>query len=410
MQVATVILAGGQGTRLYPLTTHHSKPALSFAGRYRLIDIPISNSIHAGFTQIFIVAQYLSNELQHHIGQTYHFGSLQKGSIDFLTPQETEKTKEWFNGTADAIRKTLPMLLQSEANYFLILSGDHLYNIDLQKMIEKAVDLDTDLTIAATLVDESLAGRCGLLQIDDQGIAKAFAEKPNDDERKPFCKKGNRYLASMGMYVFKREALIQLVKSDDREDFGKHLIQTAIKKWKTGAFIYDGYWEDIGTIPSYFQANLRLASHLQTIDLYNEKKPIFTRPSFLPGPKITSTTEIIESILSEGCWIEAKKIERSILGVRSIVGKGSVVKESLLLGNPLDLPPSHNQPLSQNSYSIGENCLIERAIIDENVTIQNNVRLVNRSNRMEYDGEGVFIRDGIIVVTRGAYIQEGFEL
>jgi glucose-1-phosphate adenylyltransferase len=422
IEVATVILAGGQGTRLHPLTIHHSKPAVSYGGRYRLIDIPISNSINSDFRQIFVIAQYLSAELQHHIHQTYRFDQYNPGSVDVLTPQTNEKgEKEWFAGTADAVRKNLSTILKSSADYFLILSGDQLYNINFQHMLSFAQEKNADLTIASIPILEKDAKRMGLLKIDEACSVVDFVEKPQKKEildhfELPptfFSKMGIKphksasYLGSMGIYVFKREALVSLLEHDTREDFGYHLINTAVKNKKTAAFVYCGYWEDIGTVASYYEANLILTQSTKGLDIYDEKNPIYTRPTFLPGPKIKKT-KITQSVICEGCIIEAEEISNSVIGLRSHIKRGSIVKDTVMLGNHFYMPPVRESNNTQE-YWIGENCLIEKAIIDEHVQIGNNVKLINKDKHERYDGEGLFVRDGIIIVTSGAVLPDNFE-
>jgi glucose-1-phosphate adenylyltransferase len=423
IEVATVILAGGQGTRLHPLTIHHSKPAVSYGGRYRLIDIPISNSINSDFRQIFVIAQYLSGELQHHISQTYHFDSYNPGSVDVLTPEENEKgEKQWFAGTADAVRKNLPTILKSTADYFLILSGDQLYNINFQHMIAFAQAKNSELTIASIPVLERDAKRMGLLKINRECAVTDFFEKPQTQEAmRPFilsqnffdewkikCHKEPIYLGSMGIYVFKREALSALLKEDQRNDFGHHLIQTAVKKGKTFAFVYCGYWEDIGTIASYYEANLILTRSTEGLNTYDEKNPIYTRSTFLPGPKI-KCAKITQSIICEGSIIDAEEISNSVIGLRSHIKKGSIIRDTVMLGNHFYMPPLQEGQAVENNYWIGENCTIEKAIIDEHVQIGNHVRLINQKKLEHYDGDGIFVRDGIIIVVSGTRIPDHFE-
>jgi len=422
IQVATIILAGGQGTRLHPLTIHHSKPAIAYGGRYRLIDIPISNSINSDFRQIFVIAQYLSGELQHHISQTYHFDVFNPGSVDVLTPQMNEQgEQEWFKGTADAVRKNLPTILKSTADYFLILSGDQLYNINFQHMVAFAQSAKADLTIASIPILEKEAKRMGLLKIDSECRVTDFVEKPKERERlktfqlKPsFYKKWkmesikkNSYLGSMGIYVFKREALISLLSQDKGEDFGYHLISTAVKKRKTSAFIYSGYWEDIGTVASYYEANLILTRSLEGLNTYDETNPIYTRPTFLPGPKIKET-KVTQSIICEGCIIEAKEITNSIIGLRSHIKRGTIVRDTVMMGNHFYMPPLHLGKFTDEDYWIGENCLIEKAIIDEHVQIGDRVKLINKKKHKNYDGEGIYVRDGIIIVISGTKLPDNF--
>lgn len=422
VEVATIVLAGGQGTRLHPLTINHSKPAVSYGGRYRLIDIPISNSLNSDFRQIFVIAQYLSGELQHHISQTYHFDSYHPGSVDVLTPQENEKgERQWFEGTADAVRKNLPTLLKSSADYFLILSGDQLYNINFQHMVSFAQAKNADLTIASIPVLKKEATRMGLLKIDKNATVIDFVEKPEEklfsnfelpssfyEEWKIAPHKETTYLGSMGIYVFKREALVTLLGQDKRHDFGYHLITTAVKERKTSAFIYCGYWEDIGTVASYYEANLILTRGTEGLDIYDEKNPIYTKPTFLPGPKIKQT-KITQSVICEGCIIEAEEISNSVIGLRSHIKKGSIIRDTVMLGNHFYMPPNTGNKIDTQDCWIGENCLIEKAIIDEHVQIGNNVKLTNKAKHTHYDGDGIFVRDGIIIVTSGAKLPNNFE-
>lgn len=400
--VATIVLAGGQGTRLHPLTINHSKPAVSYGGRYRLIDIPISNSINSDFRQIFVIAQYLSGELEQHIKETY-------GSIDVLTPKG-----ELFKGTADAVRQNLSTILKSNADYFLILSGDQLYNINFQHMLQFAESKKADLTIASIPVLKKEAKRMGLIRINDDHTIVSFAEKPPEEKLEEFRlsneffekwkikpRKDPCYLGSMGIYVFKREALISLLAQDEREDFGYHLIATAVKEKRTSAFIYCGYWEDIGTVASYYEANLILTRSTEGLNTYDEKNPIYAKQTFLPGPRI-KRTKITQSVICEGCIIEAEEIAGSVIGLRSHVKKGAVIRDTVMLGN-------HSYTSDGHDSWIGEDCVIEKAIIDENVQIGNNVKLTNKAGHTHFDGEGLFVRDGIIIVTAGTKLPNNFE-
>ncbi len=423
IEIATVVLAGGEGKRLYPLTLHHSKPAVAYGGRYRLIDIPISNSINSNFRQIFVIAQYLSGELQHHIGQTYHFDLYNPGSVDVLTPQINEKgEKEWFSGTADAVRKTLPILLQSPADYFLILAGDQLYNIDFQFMLAFAQSKQADVTIASLPVFEKEAKRMGLLKIDGHNLVTDFVEKPQKaeeiekfvlpprffEEWRLKASPQPSYLGSMGIYIFKRDALVSLLKEDAREDFGHHLLHTAVKRYKTAAFLYSGYWEDIGTVASYYEANLLLTESKKGLNTYDERHPIYTRPTFLPGPKIKNA-QIAQSIICEGSVIEAAEISHSVIGLRSRIKQGTIIRDTVMMGNHFYMPPLHDgKPIESDSW-IGEQCLIQKAIIDEHVQIGHNVKLINRAQHKTFDGEGIFVRDGIIIVTAGTKLPNNFE-
>lgn len=421
--VATIILAGGQGTRLYPLTEKRCKPNVCFAGRYRLIDIPISNSLNSGIKQIYVISQYFSSSLNHHIKDTFSFDHIQGSSISFLYPEEDDRGLNFYKGTADAIRKNIKAFKECQSEYFLILSGDQLYNMDLHAMVKFAKAKKADLTIAALPVKEKEAKRMGLLRIDDTYDVMDFVEKPEDPKvlknyrlSEEFLKKKklkdpkeHHYLGSMGIYIFKREALFRLLEEDNREDFGKHLITSQIQKGSTASFYYDGYWEDIGTISSYYEANLALTRNHLGLDLYDEAFPIFANPVNLPCARVCQT-KVENSILCQGSHIEAEEISHSMLGLRSKVKKGTIIRNSIIMGNQFYSPPSTLADHLPDSFSIGENCLIENAIIDEHVKIGNNVKLINKDKLQRYDSDGIYIRDGIIIVSSGMNIPDNFTL
>lgn len=421
INIASIILAGGKGTRLFPLTLRHSKPAVSYGGRYRLIDIPISNSLNSNIREIYVLGQYLTSELQHHLSQTYQFDSFFPGSLDLLTPDELPTgEKIWFNGTADAIRKNASKIFKSPFDYFLILSGDQLYNINFSKMLSFAIDRNADLTIAALPVQTSDASRMGILKIDEKSYITDFIEKPKEKEvldlfkiRTDFFDKYNlphsnaTHLGSMGIYIFKRKVLEDLL-SEKGDDFGMDLIPLQLKRGKTAAFVYDGYWEDIGTVESYYKANMALTDLPSTgLKTYDEKNPIFTRTNHLPGTKIKNTI-LCKSIICEGSIIEGKEITSSVIGLRSTIQRGTIIHDSILMGNNFYFRPKHqNLP---EKFEIGENCLIKKTIIDEHVLIGNNVRLINKENKINYDGENIYIRDGIIIIPAGVTIEDDFEI
>jgi glucose-1-phosphate adenylyltransferase len=424
MNIASIVLAGGKGTRLFPLTQSHCKPAIRYGGKYRLIDIPISNSLNSNIRQIYVIGQYLTAELQHHIAQSYQFDYFSPGSIDFLTPGEyPDGQRVWFEGTADAIRKNLHTILKAPVDYFLILSGDQLYNINFRKMFQFTIEKDADLTIASIPVKEIEAKRLGLLKTDDHCMIKDFFEKPQEAKvlsrfrlEPSFYQKNHRqipeypeYLASMGIYIFKRNALKNLLEEDLREDFGKHLIPTQILKGKTASFLYDGYWEDIGTVESFYHANLALIdSPNKGLEIYDEENPIFGCIHYLPGPKIFNAT-VKNSIISEGSIIHAKEISNSVIGLRSHIKKESVLKDSIVMGNNFYISPSDQTHMLPEHFEIGENCLIEKTIIDEHVCIGNGVKLINKQKLQTYDSQNLYVRDGIIVITAGTSIPNGFE-
>lgn len=409
--VATIVLAGGQGTRLFPLTANRCKPAVAFGGRYRLIDIPISNSLNSKIRQIFVISQYFASDLHQHILSTYHLDRFREGGIELLTPQETPEGKTWFKGTADAVRQNLEFLLKTPAEYFLILSGDQLYNMDLIRMLQFAKRENADLVIAALPVKEAEARRMGLLKVDQTARITDFHEKPQEESLLKYYalpNKADHFLGSMGIYVFKRSLIASLAK-ESGDDFGNHLIPALIKKSKSCAFIYDGYWEDIGTVASYYNANLALTTQRDCLDTYNENNPIFSQPYNVPGAMIRGTT-VKDSIISQGAIVDAAEITHSIVGIRSQIGKGTVIRDSIIIGNRFYHPPEHLRSELPAHLTIGQNCLIQKAIVDEHACIGNNVQLINKQKINKMDGDGIYIREGIIIVMPGTSLPDGFIL
>ncbi len=421
-RVACIILAGGQGTRLFPLTQQRCKPAVIFGGRYRLIDIPLSHALNAKISSVYVISQYLIGSLHEHILETYSPSLTRNSKIHLLSPEETSQSKTWYNGTADAIRKNLSYFAASSADYFLILSGDQLYNMDLHEMLLFARQEDADLVIGALPVEEAEAKRMGLLQVTSENRVLDFVEKPSDPKilekfvvskeilvAHPYKNQDKQhYLGSMGIYIFKREALFALLK-ESGDDFGKNLIPIQFKKGKTSAFVYQGYWEDIGTISSYYYANIALLSQKNCLDVYDEKNPIFSDSKNLPSP-IIRETHVKESIISLGSIIEAEEITRSVVGVRAHIKKGSIIRDSIIMGNHYYEAPLHQSPPLPPHFSIGENCFIEKAIIDEHCCIGNRVQLINKDKLQHYDGNGIYIRDGIIIVPTGTTLPDHFIL
>lgn len=407
-RVAGIVLAGGQGTRLFPLTKTRCKPAVGFGGRYRLIDIPLSNALNSKINRLFVISQYFASDLHKHILATYRFDLFKEGGIELLCPEEDTDKKVWFEGTADAVRKNLHHLLKAPVDYFLILSGDQLYNIDLVELLHFARDTNAEMVIASLYVSENEAHRMGVMKIDDSCHIKEFKEKPKTaSELKPFEVDG-KYLASMGIYVFRRDILLSLLQ-EPGIDFGHHLIPYQTSKGGSYAYIYDGYWVDIGTIASFYDANMSLLNQHHCLQTYNETNPIFTRPHNLPSPLIVST-QVNRSYISQGSIIEAAEIDHSIIGVRCRVGKGTKIRHSILMGHQYYSAPLHQHPPLPLNFTIGENCVIEKAIIDEHTCLGNNVRLINKDKLETYDSDGVCIRDGIIIVTSGTQLPDNFTL
>jgi glucose-1-phosphate adenylyltransferase len=420
--VASIILAGGEGSRLKPLTTTRCKPAVTFGGRYRLIDIPISNSLNSQITRIYVISQYLSSGLHRHILETYPNDRLKSGGIELLSSEISKVKNENYQGTADAVRKNLSSFLQSPADFFLILSGDQLYNMDFSELLRFAIEKDADLTIATIPIGPKEAERMGLMKINEKCEITDFVEKPKCIKvlaqfalpedfliKNELTHRGEQqYLASMGIYVFKRHALISVLQ-EKGEDFGKHIIPKQVKKGKTAAYVYHGYWEDIGTISSFYHANLALLNEKSTLNIWDEVNPIFSANNSLPSPYIRNTI-VTHSIISRGSSIHAREITQSIIGKRSFIGEGSVVRDSIIMGNQESKSSLLKSSQPTDFLHIGKNCQIRKAIIDENSYIGDNVMLLNRNNIQNYDGDGIYIRDGIIIVTGGVPIPDNFAL
>ncbi len=401
-QIVSVILAGGEGTRLYPLTRCRCKPDVRFAGRYRLIDIPISNSINSKIQNIFILSQHYTTSLHQHILSTYPPTHFQSHKITLLTPKEAPGKKNLFKGTADAVRQNLDRILSSTAEYVLILAGDQLYHMNYHEMINFAKKEDADLVIAALPVEEQEAKRMGLLKIDPLSHVIDFFEKPPDRKTldmfalAPKPDHEQQYLGSMGIYIFKKEALLNLLKQEG-DDFGKHVIPNQVKKGKTSAFIYNGYWEDIGTISAYYQANLALTNDQNWMQSYNETNQLYTPHNNMTTPLIKATA-ITNSLINQGALIEAKEVTHSIVGLKTWIKEHTIVRDCIITGEHC---PTY-------SVVIGKNCILQKAIIDSDVIIGDNVHLINQKNVQKFDSDYVFIRDGIIIITSGARLPDGF--
>lgn len=418
-RVAAIILSGGEGSRLFPLTLSRCKPAICFGGRYKLIDVPISNSINSGCHKMFVITQFLSASLHQHIFRAYRNDIFNGGFLELLSAEQKPSKAGWFKGTADAVRQNIEYLLELPVDYFLILSGDQLYSMDYREMVLTAKKTNADLVLAALPVKAEECGRMGILQVDRKRRITDFAEKTRDPEvlkRMEISEelKGElghqsekgEYLGSMGIYLFKREVLFKLLLEDLREDFGKHLLPTIVDKGKASAYIFDGYWEDIGTIESFYQANIALTSSNPPFNCHSEKNPIYTTHYNLPGPKISNAL-VKQSIICEGCVVEAEEIRNTILGPRTVIRKGSVITESYIMGHDYYVPPIETERLP-NQLQIGKNCIMTKAIVDKNVWIGDNVRLINKNGVTHYDGPNFYVRDGIIIVPRGATIPDGF--
>jgi glucose-1-phosphate adenylyltransferase len=420
-KVVTIIMAGGHGSRLYPLTATRSKPAVPMAGRFRLIDFPISNCIHSGFKKIFILTQFSSESIHRHIFLTYRFDNFTRDFVTILSAQQTLESRDWYQGTADAVRQNLSFL-RGEGDLVLVLSGDHLYRMDYRKFIDYHIAKNADITISVYPVTQDQAPQFGVMKVDKSGEIIDFFEKPSnpseldrmrvDDEAfSPFQinAAGRTHLASMGVYVFNRDVLTMLLENTAFEDFGREVIPHAIKESKVFSYFFDGYWEDIGTIRSFFDAHIDLTQPLPKFNLYDEEKPIFSHARFLPGSKIISS-EIANSILCEGSIMQRSKIDHSIVGVRSRIGSNVRLDHSIMMGANFF---ESREDMEKNAtkgippIGIGENCEIRNAIIDRNARIGNNVKLINAENIKEKKSENYSIVDGIIVIQKNAIIPDG---
>lgn len=422
-QVASVILGGGEGTRLFPLTLSRCKPAIRFGGKYRLIDIPISNSLHADCYKVFVLTQFLSSSLHRHIFQTYMQGGRSTAPIEILAAEQKPLHRHWYQGTADAVRQNIEYLLESPVDYFLILSGDQLYNINFEEMLQFAKKSDADTVIAALPITPQEATRMGILKVNSESFITTFHEKPQDPSLLETLRSSDevirqaglslsdkrRHLGSMGIYLFKREVLEKILMHDSREDFGKHLIPSLVETGKTAAYLYDGYWEDIGTIGTFHHANIALTKPHPPFSLHHETRPLFTSRNDLP-PAHLLNTRLQQSIVCEGAIVEAEELSHSILGNRSIIHQGTIIRDSYLMGNDYYEAPVRSHHRVPRHPHIGKDCVITHAIIDKNAVVGNGVKLINKDKLTHYDGHQIFIRDGVIIVPRGATIPDGFSL
>jgi glucose-1-phosphate adenylyltransferase len=414
--VVTVILGGGRGTRLWPLTAVRAKPAVPLAGKFRLIDIAVSNSIHAGLDRIYVLTQFNSESLHRHIGQTYRFDAFSAGFVSILAAEQTIRSGDWYQGTADAVRQNLPHIAESESEHVVILSGDQLYLMDLERVVAEHAERGADLSVAVTPVRRDAAHAFGIMRLDDESRITEFIEKPSDPEvldglalqpatiaASALDTRPGMLLASMGIYVFRTEALFDLLRGHDGDDFGRELIPHAVATQRVYGHVHGGYWRDIGTIRSFHEASLELCDRLPALDLYDPERPVLTHPRFLPGSKVVDC-QVKDAILNDGSIIRGSHIERSIIGIRAVVREGTRIERSVVMGATRfeDDPPSGSPPLG-----IGASCEIRNAIVDMDARIGEGCRLVNEAGVAEADGEGWHIRDGIIVVPKGAVLPAG---
>jgi glucose-1-phosphate adenylyltransferase len=421
--VVSLILGGGRGTRLFPLTEFRSKPAVPLAGNYRLIDIPISNCLNSGINRIYVLTQFNSVSLHRHIRQTFRFDRFGGGSVEILAAQQTMEGDQWYQGTADAVRQQLRYVKQPDVDYVIVLSGDQLYRMDFQQMLQTHIDAKADATIAALPVTDEDAKGFGVMRLDDNGRVKGFLEKPQEASEMDMMRtdpawidargipsKGRSLLASMGIYIFNRDALVELLEGADYTDFGKEVFPMSIRVRKVHVHLFDGYWEDIGTIKAFYEANLALASADPPFNLIEENAPIYTRARSLAPARI-SNASASNSLIANGTLIEAgATIDNCIIGLRCHVGKNATVRNSIVMGS--DFYESHCDRSADDSFpgvGIGEGTIVEGAILDKNVRIGKNCRIVLRDGiEGDCDIKGVYVRDGIIVVPKDAVLPDGW--
>lgn len=414
-RVTTIILGGGQGKRLFPLTGYRSKPAVPIGSKYRLVDVPISNSLNSGLRRIYVLTQFNSVSLHRHIHRTYPYEPFNETSIELLAAEQTPASLDWFQGTADAVRKHLPHYHLEGSENVLILSGDHLYRMDYTEILKFHEDSKADVTISTVPVPKKEVSGFGIMQIGSDAKIKAFLEKPSSNDkiapfiipqniRETFGVKGKKeqYLASMGVYVFKTQVLIDLLQGKET-DFGKEIIPKAIERFNSYGYVFNDYWRDIGTIGAFFEASIDLTQKNPAFDFMSPKDRIFTRARFLP-PTRTFSAQLDRVLVGEGSLIEGAHVEESVIGVRSIIRSGSVVRKSVLMGN--DFYEQGNGGKKQ-ALGIGQNCRIQNCIIDKNVRIGNNVSITNRKNVQEEDGKNYHIREGIVIIPKAAVIADG---
>lgn len=416
-----IILGGGRGTRLHPLTGLRSKPAVPVAGKYRLVDIPISNCLNSGIRKIYVLTQFNSASLNRHIKNTYNFDLFSHGFVDILAAEQTPKSQNWFQGTADAVRQSIHHMSNHDYDHVLVLSGDQLYQMDFREVMDHHDQQGADLTVATIPVTGEDATGFGIMKTDHEGMIESFVEKPDTDELPNWKSKtsdemksqGKEYLASMGIYVFNKGVMKRLFEENpEATDFGKEIIPKAIKEGtKVSSYSFDGYWTDIGTIKSFFEANLELTDTLPAFNLYDDERQIYTRARLLPASKLTGTN-LERVIVSEGCIIEASRIERSVIGIRSRIGKGTSIEESIIMGNDFFTTREDfaNRSTDRPLMGIGERCFLSRTIVDKNVRIGDDVKIVGGTHLEDGKFENYHVADGIVIIPKGKVIPDGFKL
>jgi glucose-1-phosphate adenylyltransferase len=413
-----IIMGGGAGTRLFPLTKERAKPAVPLGGKYRLVDIPISNCLNSGFRQVYVLTQFNSESLHRHITATYKFDNFTKSFVDILAAQQTPEGSRWYQGTADAVRQNLRYFLERPYEHYLILSGDQLYRMDYGDMLRAHIQSGADITLGTTPVDRQAASSFGIMQSDAKRRIYRFEEKPKDskllDELRipPDLLKElglpvdtELYQGSMGIYVFNRQVLIDAL-ANNYDDFGKHIIPASLQKYNVFAYIFQGYWEDIGTVRAFYEANLALTDTVPIYNFFDHLNPIYTYPRFLPASKVNGA-QVRNAVIADGCIISDANIERAIIGIRSVIESGSSICNSVLMGADFYQGEGPRSTSDGPALGIGRHCVIEGAIIDKNARIGDGVVIKAEGKSGDVDGENYYIRDGVVVVPKGAVIPAG---
>ena len=413
--VLTLILGGGRGTRLFPLTHMRSKPAVPLGGKYRLIDIPISNCLHAGLKRIFVLTQFNSASLNRHIAQTYRLDMFSDGFVEVLAAEQTPESSDWFQGTADAVRQAARHFIGYDAEHYLILAGDHLYRMDFTELIDSHIESRADITIAAQPVTPADATEMGIFRFDERGQIGGFEEKPKRErlvEMQSSVPRGSLmtggvtaekpFVASMGIYVFSRDVLLEIL-DEPGIDFGKEIIPKALATHVVNSYVFRGYWADVGTIDAFYSANIQLAQRDAPFDFFHPRRPIYTHPRFLPGTH-TYDCRIDTSIVAEGCYLDRCEIRESVVGIRTRIADGARITRSVLLGADFY---EEEVAASAVALGIGRDVVLDRVIVDKNARIADGVRLVNDSGIEHADGDGYYIRNGIIIVPKNAQVRAG---
>jgi glucose-1-phosphate adenylyltransferase len=422
--VLSLILGGGRGTRLYPLTKLRSKPAVPVAGKYRLIDIPISNCLNSGVNRIYILTQFLSVSLHRHIANTYKFDPFSRGFVEVLAAQQTYEAQDWYQGTADAVRQNIRYLQEDSAQEMLVLSGDQLYRMDFRHLIETHRTTGADITIAVLPVSGEAASGFGILQLDDTGRVVGFVEKPQTEEalgplrtpaewleRRGIHGNGRHYLASMGIYLFQRNVLFELLNARPlATDFGKEIFPRSIRTHRVQAHLFDGYWEDLGTVKAFHEASLALAGDNPPFDFHSPEGVIYTRMRYLPASRVTGAS-LEQCLISDGCVVQkGTSIRHSVIGVRSRIGRNVTVRDSIIIGADrfeTDSERAQNAKDGIPSFTVGDGTVIERAILDKDCRIGRDVKIINSRNLQTDEAENYVIREGIVVIPKGVVVQDG---